>query len=74
MWNKKSQGKIGLLISHLRIAEANKDGVLLAAQNKAIEDFEDGLECYDALAAGCSCIVTEDLNDFYISEIEVLKA
>ena len=71
---QKKPKQYWLLISPLRIAEANKDGVLLAAQNKAIEDFEDGLECYDALAAGCSCIVTEDLNDFYISEIEVLKA
>ena len=71
---QKKPKQYWLLISHLRIAEANKDGVLLAAQNKTIEGFEDGLECYAALAAGCSCIVTEDLNEFYISEIEVLKA
>ena len=69
-----AKNKIGLLISHIHIAEANKDGVLLAAQNKAIEDFEVGLEYYAALDAGCSCIVTEDINDFYFSEIEVLRA
>jgi predicted nucleic acid-binding protein len=71
---KLAKSKIGLLISHIHIAEANKEGVLLAAQNKAIEDFEDGLEYYAALDAGCSCIVTEDIDDFYFSEIEVLSA
>src|SRR5690606_17652249 len=67
---KTAKRKITLLISHIHIAEANKEGLLLAAQNKAIEDFEDGLEYYAALDAGCSCIVTEDVNDFYFSKIE----
>ena len=71
--SKMAKSKIELLVSHIHIAEANKDGVLLAAKNKAIEDFEDGLEYYAALHAGCSCIVTEDVNDFYFSEIEVLN-
>jgi len=46
----------------------------LAAQNKAIGDFEDGLEYYAAMHARCSCIITEDVSDFYFSEIEVLNA
>ena len=71
---KVAKTKIQLLVQHIEIAEANKDGVLLAAQNKSIDDFEDGLEYYAALHAGCSCIVTEDVKDFYFSEIEVLNA
>ena len=71
---KLAKSKIQLLVQHIEIADANKDGVLLAAQNNSIDDFEDGLEYYAALHAGCSCIVTEDVKDFYFSEIEVLNA
>ncbi len=71
---KLAKSKIQLLVQHIEIADADKDGVLLAAQNKSIDDFEDGLEYYAALHAGCSCIITEDVNDFYFSELEVLNA
>lgn len=71
---EKAKSKIQLLVSKINIAEADKKGVLLAANNKAIQDFEDGLEYYAALHAGCTCIITEDTNDFYFSEIEVLNA
>lgn len=72
--SKMAKSKIALLISHIQVAEANKEGVLLAARNKAIEDFEDGLEYYAAIQAGCSCIITEDVGDFHFSEIEILSA
>jgi predicted nucleic acid-binding protein len=71
---KMAKSKIELLVSKINVAEANKKGVLMAVQNKSIIDFEDGLEYYAALHAGCTCIVTEDQNDFYFSEIEVLNA
>jgi predicted nucleic acid-binding protein len=71
---KVAKSKIELLIRHIDIAEASRSGVLLAAQNKSIGDFEDGLEYYAALHAGCSCLLTEDVKDFYFSEIEVLNA
>lgn len=71
---KLAKSKIQLLVQHIEITDADKDGVLLAAQNKSIDDFEDGLEYYAALHAGCSCIITEDVNDFYFSELEVLNA
>lgn len=69
-----AKAKISLLIAHIEIAEANKESVLLAAKNKAVEDFEDGMEYYAAIHAGCSCIVTEDVADFYFSEIAVYNA
>jgi len=46
----------------------------MTAQHKAMKGFEDGLEYYTALHAGCTCIITEDTNDFYFSEIEVLNS
>lgn len=36
---------------------------------KRIHDFEDGLEYYSALQSGCEAIVTEDVDDFYFSDI-----
>lgn len=66
-----AKSKIALLLGNINIAEVNKEGVLLAVQNKAVLDFEDGLEYYSALNAGCSCIVTGNSKDFYFSEIEV---
>jgi len=42
-------------------------------KNKWIGDFEDGLEHYAAKNVRCQCSVTEDLDDFYFSELEVLN-
>ena len=64
--------KIDLLCKHIRIAENLKDGVLQTLNNKKIHDFEDGLEYYAANDAKCTCIITEEKDDFYFSEIEVL--
>jgi predicted nucleic acid-binding protein len=66
--------RLKALSSHLDIAGADKDTVRLAFADPAARDFEDGLEYYSAIRAGCNCIVTEDKNDFYFSRIEVLSA
>ena len=65
--------KIDLLCQHIQIAENTISGVKSTLKNKAIHDFEDGLEYYAALEKDCKCIITEDQNDFYFSEIEVLN-
>ena len=64
--------KIEILCQHVNIAENLVDGVLKTLSNKKIHDFEDGIEYYAAKQVRCNCIVTEDINDFYFSEIEVL--
>jgi predicted nucleic acid-binding protein len=46
--------------------------VLQTISNPMINDFEDGLEYFVALEAGCNIIITEDRDDFWFSEIEVL--
>jgi hypothetical protein len=43
-------------------------------KNKKIHDLEDGLQYYSAVESGCKCIVTEDTNGFYFSDIEVLTS
>lgn len=64
--------KIDLLCEHINIAENLTDGVLKTLSNKKIHDFEDGLEYYAAKEVKCNCMITEDTEDFYFSEIEVL--
>ena len=66
--------KIEILCEHIDIAEVNKNTLSKALKNPAVHDFEDGLEYYAALEQKCDCIITEDIDDFYFSEIEVLKS
>lgn len=66
--------KISILCNHIGIAGATETAVKKSLQNKAVKDFEDGLEYYAAVESKCRCIVTEDLKDFYFSELEVLDS
>jgi len=66
--------KISLLADHLEITEVSRNTVRSAASDPSIHDFEDGLEYYAAAEAGCDCIVTENIRDFYFSKIEVLSS
>jgi len=65
--------KIDLLCQHIKIAENSSKGVSDTLSNKKIHDFEDGLEYYAAYQKDCKCIITEDIEDFYFSDIEVLN-
>jgi predicted nucleic acid-binding protein len=66
--------KMAILAEKLKIAEVKQQHVLNAAVNKKVLDFEDGMQYYAAFDAGCSCIITEDVDDYYFSELEVLSA
>jgi predicted nucleic acid-binding protein len=66
--------KVDVLCRHIRIADTGKRVVEQTLQNPAINDFEDGLEYYSAIDNKCECIITEDVNDFYFSKIEVLSS
>ena len=66
--------KMKILANKLKIAEIKQQDVWNAANNKKIEDFEDGLQFYAAKNARCSAIITENVKDFYFSDIEVLSA
>lgn len=66
--------KIQLLNANLDIAENTVSSVRKSLENKKIHDFEDGLEYYAALENKCNCIITEDVKDFYFSEMEVISA
>ena len=64
--------KISLLAKNLKVAPNLESGVQQTISNPKINDFEDGLEYYAAVDAGCNIIVTEDTAGFWFSEIEVL--
>ena len=64
-----AKSKIQILCRHINIAAVGKSTVLQSLNNAAIHDFEDGLEYYSALENRCDCIITEDIDDFYFSEI-----
>ena len=66
--------KVRILCDHINIAAANKSTVLQSLSNPAVNDFEDGLEYYSAIENKCDCIITEDIDDFYFSKIEVLSS
>ncbi|MEJ7826752.1 MAG: PIN domain-containing protein [Segetibacter sp.] len=70
----KAKEKISLLCEHIEIAEATKSSVQKALKNKSVLDFEDGLEYYSAEESTCTCLVTEDINDFHFAKMEVLTS
>lgn len=66
--------KINILVEKLRFTTVDERAVLEVNKNKKIHDFEDGLQYYSAIGSGCNAIITEDRNDFYFSEIEVVSS
>lgn len=69
-----AKSKIGLLVQHLDIVDCGKREAISAIQNKKIHDFEDGLQYYAALHSNCTCIVSNDLDDYYFSDLPVYDA
>ncbi len=68
---QQAREKIALLAAHLQIASSDAQTVAQAIDDKRIHDFEDGLEYYAAKHAGCQAIVTENVADFYFSDVPV---
>lgn len=72
--SEKAKSKIKILCDHIQIAPVTETTVFKTLQSPVINDFEDGLEYYSAIENKCNCIITEDIDDFYFSKIEVLKS
>ena len=72
--NALARKKITLLTEKLLFTSIDEKTVFDVEKNKKIHDFEDGLQYYSAVEKDCKCIITEDLNDFYFSEIEVVNS
>jgi len=70
----QAKKKIDLLVQNLQVATVDGNTVRKTVKDKAIEDFEDGLEYYSAEAAKCKCIISEDRKHFFFSKLEVMDA
>lgn len=70
----KAKNKVQILCENIHITTVNESAVVKTLQTSAINDFEDGLEYYSAIESKCDCIITEDIDDFYFSKIEVLRS
>ncbi len=71
---KLARQKISLLSENLSITAVTEDTVRKTTGNATINDFEDGLEYYSAVESKCRCIITEDVKDFYFSDIAILSS
>lgn len=69
---EQARKKIDLLAEKLSFTTMNENTVLLVSRNKKILDMEDGLQYYSAKESGCECIITENADDFYFSDIEII--
>ena len=70
---QSAKQRISLLANNIMITDVGKEAVLSSLANKKVNDFEDGIEYYTALKSKCEVIITEDVADFYFSEMEVLN-
>ena len=70
---QSAKQKISLFAGNIMITDVGKETVLSSLANKKVNDFEDGIEYYSAKKSKCEIIITEDVADFYFSEIEVLN-
>lgn len=71
---QKAKEKIAILSKHIYITSVDSESVKLAIQNIKVNDFEDGLEYYSAINADCKVIISEDISDFYFSDIPVYNS
>lgn len=71
---QKAKEKIAMLSKHIHITSVDSETVKLAVQNQTVHDFEDGLEYYSAINSNCKVIISEDVSDFYFSEIPVYNS
>ncbi len=69
---KEAKRKINLLLQHIQITTVDHDIVQQAMGNTKVKDFEDGMEYYSAIKGDCKYIITEDVKDFYFSDIPVM--
>jgi predicted nucleic acid-binding protein len=69
--SKRAIEKMQILSKQIDIVSIGFDEVNSVNLNKKINDYEDGLQYYAALNANCNMIITENIKDFYFSEIPV---
>jgi predicted nucleic acid-binding protein len=72
--SREAKRRLKLLNEKLKIIACDSKEVKQALTNNKVLDVEDGMQYYAALHEGCDCIITNDLDGFNFSNIEVLNA
>jgi predicted nucleic acid-binding protein len=72
--SKAAKKKLQLLATKIGVTKVDYGIVSQALNDKRVVDFEDGLEYYSAIAEGCQLIITEDVGDYFYSEIPVMDS
>ena len=65
--------KLKLILDHIKVTNIDDKIVRQALSNASIHDVENGIQYYSALSSGCQYIVTEDKEDYYFSDINVVN-
>lgn len=68
-----AKNKINILLENINLTTIDEHVTKKAINNPQIHDFEDGLEYYSAIEKSCQVLITEDKEDYFFSEIEVLN-
>jgi len=70
----KAKEKINILLKNINLTTIDENITRKAINNSKIQDFEDGLEYYSATEKSCQVIITENKEDYFFSQIEVLTS
>lgn len=70
---KSANSKLKLLLSKLSITNCGEQEAQQAANNIKSKDFEDAIQYYSAINSGCDCIISDNIQDFFYSEIPVFS-
>jgi predicted nucleic acid-binding protein len=70
----KAKEKIHILLKNINLTTIDENVTKKAINNAQIHDFEDGLEYFSAIEKSCRIIITENKEDFFFSQIEVLTS
>lgn len=68
-----AKSKIALLMQYIDITDSGEKEAMQSIANKKANDFEDALQYYSAVNARCTCLLTDNVDDFYFADIEVLE-
>lgn len=68
---QEAKRRIEILSQHIIVLPSDGEAHYAAMKDKSVLDYEDGLQYYAALSAGCSYLITFDTQDFHFSKIPV---
>lgn len=69
----RAKHKLQVLLDRVEVTPCGKREAIQAAQQIEADDFEDAIQYFSALNAGCSCIISNTVDDFYYTDIPVYK-